>query len=177
VKRIIIGLLSALYGLTYATGTIIAGVANMVATAILLRDVVGNNRVGLSVQNLASRLDISAPGNAYGPCIAIPPTTETALAGSTNNWAITSTTFHLISASGAFNVTGLQPSGGNPNGCMHIFVNTGANVITFTHEDVASSAANRMQCTAGANIALPQFGVLLAWYESTGSRWHCGKLA
>lgn len=74
----------------------------------------------------------------------------------------------IISASGAFNITGLATG---TAGRMLWVYNNGANNITLTHQDALSTAANRFVGRNGANtVLLPSTGVQL-YYSSSTARW------
>lgn len=56
---------------------------------------------------------------------------------------------------------------------LHIFrVDTDPdNLLTLTHEDTASSAANRFILPGGASISVSLHGSISLWYDGTSNRW------
>lgn len=76
--------------------------------------------------------------------------------------------FVRISSSGAYNITGLA---GGEDGRIACLVNVGANTITLTNQDAASSAANRMILAAGQSQALTPDDTILLIYDNTTARW------
>lgn len=95
-----------------------------------------------------------------------------ALAASQNDYSPTNlavaTTLRL-DASAPVNVTGIA-LGASGRVLAVVNVST-ANAITLTHEDAASTAANRLLLPSGANLTLPPNGAALLVYDATSSRW------
>lgn len=101
--------------------------------------------------------------------------TPTALgAGPTANYAPTGfSTVHTLrqdmSAAGV--VSGLA---GGAAGRMIQLLNisgTGGNTLTLTHEDAASTAANRFVLPGNANLVIPNNSGVWLWYDTASSRW------
>lgn len=75
-----------------------------------------------------------------------------------------------ISASAAaLSVTGIAATGTRQ--LMRVLVNVGANAITLTNEDAASTAANRFHFASGANRTLGVDDSIMIWYDPTTLRW------
>lgn len=103
------------------------------------------------------------------PVLVMERADPTALAASTNNWAIgTDNTLNYFSATLAVNVTGIA---GGTNGKVLILVNKGTFTVTFTHQDALSLAENRFAFSGGANITVAANGTLMVEYDSTLQRW------
>lgn len=90
-------------------------------------------------------------------------------AGNNNDYAgVGNSSFARLSADGAGStLTGVT---GGADGRELIIVNL-ANTLTITHQDAASSAANRFITTAGASIALGADDMVTFIYDSTTARW------
>lgn len=98
--------------------------------------------------------------------------TPTALAANTDNWASATGTINYISASAAYNLTGIVAEAlGSPK----LLWNTGTFPITLVNE-LTSTAANRFTCAGGASIVLGPGEVALTIYNTTTSRWLCTKI-
>lgn len=100
------------------------------------------------------------------------PISPTVLAASQNNYNPTGlATANVIrqDASANVDVTGLQ--GGFAGRKIAIFNISAANTIRLTHEDAASTAANRFALPSGTNITIPVGGCVRLWYDTTSSRW------
>lgn len=99
------------------------------------------------------------------------PNTPAVLGVNQNNYDPGSTALARIAASTPVNITGLLPTGGNNDGRRLMLVNVGANTITLTNEDVASTAANRIITGTGLSLALVADGVAILAYDTTTARW------
>ena len=107
--------------------------------------------------------------HAIDPILILQQISPTQLAGNTNDWALnTSRSLHRFSASAPFNVTGIA---GGADGWFLFLVNVGANAVTFTHQDVASVAANRILFSTAGNVSVPANGALALAYDSVTARW------
>lgn len=106
---------------------------------------------------------------AFG-AVSYPFYTVAQLTANTNDWNIPLQSFSSfrIDANGAVNVTGIVASS---NGRDVEIVNHGANVITFTNQDVLSAAANRIITGTGAAIALAQDQWIMLKYDPVTVRW------
>jgi hypothetical protein len=85
-----------------------------------------------------------------------------------NNYNINNGTFQRLSSDASRNITGIA---GGAQGKIHILINHGSFNIVFTNNDAASSAANRMVFSTGANLTLAPNGSLTLIYDSTSSVW------
>lgn len=91
------------------------------------------------------------------------------LTASVNNLSIGSFTYFEQSANaGPFNITGLT---GGENGRMIYFQNPSTNAWNFTHQDAASTAANRIITKTGAAVSIGAGGCGVLVYDSGSSRW------
>lgn len=73
-----------------------------------------------------------------------------------------------LAPNAAWNLTGIAAGS---DGEFHILINgSGANILTLTHQDALSAAANRFICPSGAAVALAKNGMLFLIYDSGGWR-------
>ena len=74
---------------------------------------------------------------------------------------------------GPYNVTGIDAAFGFAQVADYIeIVNVSADTITFTNQDAASLAANRIITATGAGIAVAPGRSIRLWYDDTGAlRW------
>jgi hypothetical protein len=95
-----------------------------------------------------------------------------AIGASQNNYAGLNTglfeTIGRLTSSGDFNITGF--TGGATRKRLAIR-NIGANTLTLTHEDAASTAANRMTLVGSASCSLAPGDSVELTYDGTTSRW------
>lgn len=111
---------------------------------------------------------ISAP-TSFRLDSAISPTSLSASQNDYNPTSLSTANTIRQDASNNVNITGLQ---GGANGRIIIFHNiSAANTISFTHEDAASSAANRFVCPSSATLTIPVGGTAVIRYDGTSSRW------
>lgn len=101
---------------------------------------------------------------------ATPFTTLPTLAARADNYQISvyDNQPYLIDASAAFDFTGIVA---NYGGQRVSFTNTGANIITFTNQDINSLAANRIITGTGAGIAVAQDQMIHLRYDDITTRW------
>lgn len=66
-------------------------------------------------------------------------------------------------------VTGMVPP--SDNGHLRFFFNSGSNTLTFSHQDVLSSANNRIVCPSATNVALGTNDGIIGWYDFASNRW------
>lgn len=119
---------------------------------------------------IRSRIDQSV-ANISNPFVVMSEITS-----DRNDYALTQTArSYRISSNSNINITGLAPVS-TVDGKELLLINVGSNVITFKHQDAGSSAANRIICTTGADIALSANEAVEAIYDSTTSRWRMWKL-
>jgi hypothetical protein len=107
-------------------------------------------------------------GFAAGGGLIQAQTTPTALAANTNNWALPTAGVVRISASAAYNLTGITAP---TTGRVITLVNVGSFTITLKHQDASSTAANRLLCKSGADVTLPAEGMVGILYDLTTQRW------
>lgn len=116
-------------------------------------------------------------GASNGSCIQTPCYSASSIGASQNNYNPGGRSrIQRWTAGGAFNVTGLTFATAGVDGEDHVIINVGANNITLTHEDAASTAANRFNCTTAANIVLSANQMAWAIYDNTTQRWRVTKL-
>lgn len=73
-----------------------------------------------------------------------------------------------LTVSAPISITGLT---GGATDKLLIVVNLSASAITFTNEDAASTAANRILTSTGSSLAISQNETVTLKYDSTSSRW------
>lgn len=96
-----------------------------------------------------------------------------AYGASQNNLSLAAAGMYRLSASTPINITGfVAPT----RSTTRTVFNIGANAITLTHQDAASTAANRILSVTGANIALAQNEGAQMMYDLTTQRWRAWKL-
>lgn len=116
---------------------------------------------------LQAALNVSATGLA--PTVVTP----TALAANTDNWASATGAINRVSASAAYNLTGIAAP--TQDGTLKFLWNVGTFPITLIHE-LTSTAANRFTCAGGASIVLGPGELALLTYSTTTSRWLTTKV-
>jgi hypothetical protein len=125
---------------------------------------VGNFRLGSTALPIA-KLDVKGD-------LAINSMSPSALsAGNNNDYAgANGCSFARLSgdAVGTSTVTGIAAGS---DGRLLILINVSANNVTITHQDVASSAGNRIITAAGASVVLTADDVVVFLYDSTTLRW------
>jgi hypothetical protein len=100
--------------------------------------------------------------------LALRQTTKTQITANQDNYAIGAQTAFRMSSDASRNVTGLT---GGFDGKILTIRNVGSFNIVFTHEDAASTAANRITSSTAGNITLAANGCLTLQYDATTSRW------
>jgi hypothetical protein len=105
------------------------------------------------------------------------PLTPAAISASQNNYnpGVARRYRLATDASGGKTITGLAISQVDGQECSIVNVSA-ADAITLTHQDAASTAANRFICTGAANIVLAVNEEALLWYDSTTTRWRARKI-
>lgn len=93
--------------------------------------------------------------------------TPTALSGNTDNWAAATGVTNRVSASAAYNLTGIVAEG---SGSIKFLWNVGTFPITLVNA-ATSTAANQFTCVGGANIVLGPSELAMLTYSTTTSRW------
>ena len=172
------------------------GINQSAITAGFILDVVGDLRVssGLNVGGTTAPVEgegiFTAGMTVYGttaPAVSgldsraanafsgdITPST---LAASQNDYnptgLSTATVLRLTSAALGSTITGLA---GGVDGRIVVLYNlatAATDVITLSHEDVLSSAANRFDLATAANRTISERGTAILIYDGTASRWRC----
>lgn len=94
------------------------------------------------------------------------------LTANTNNLVIPETAFLRMTTNNVWNLTGMA---GGRDGRRITCINLSGSTITFTHQDAASTAANRFLFADSTNRVVVQNGALEFIYDSTTQRWrHIG---
>lgn len=99
------------------------------------------------------------------------------ITGNVNDWQLGANNNQrgvvLLDSDGAYNITGIDASFGfAQTGDILNIINTSAFTITFTHQDVLSTAAYRIITATGAGIAVAAGETIRLWYDDTGTaRW------
>jgi hypothetical protein len=100
--------------------------------------------------------------------------TPTQIVANTNDWALIANNagqFLRISSDAARNVTGIVAPTTANRGVWKRLINVGSFNMSFTHQDAASTAANRMITSTAGTIVLPPNGQLDIWYDYVSTRW------
>ena len=107
-----------------------------------------------------------------GGSFAYPASTPTALAVSTDNLVLTGSAFQRLSASAAYNLTGIAPptGGAHVDGRVIWLHNVGSFNITLKHNQT-STAANQFLNENGGDMVLGPGRILQCTYDSTSLRW------
>lgn len=103
------------------------------------------------------------------------PLTPTQIAANQNDYAPGVAMLYRLSSDASRNITGLSCSQVDGQ-VIESICNVGSFNIVLTHQDAASTAANRFICTGAANITLAPNEEARAWYDGTTSRWRVSKL-
>lgn len=112
--------------------------------------------------------DASSGGGSF----AYTSSTPTALAANTNDLVLTGSAFQRLSASAAYNLTGIAPptGGSHLDGRVVWIYNVGSFNITFKHSQT-STAANQFLNEGGGDIVLGPNRIVQATYDSTTAKW------
>lgn len=106
-----------------------------------------------------------------GGSLAYASSTPAAIVANQNDYVLTGSAFQRLNCTTASDITGIAPptGGAHVDGRMIRLVNVGAATVTLKHNDAASTAANRMFVSTGADKAL----AVNAWadlvYDSTNN--------
>jgi len=123
----------------------------------------GDNNSGITLEPTGVSIDAA---------LKLKQLTASQITSNANNYSLAFSAYKnssfRISSDAARNITGLM---GGYDGKILIIRNVGSFPITFTHEDVNSTAANRITLSTGANISLAANGTLTLQYDATASRW------
>ena len=115
-----------------------------------------------------------------GGTIRYIPTTPAQITGNQDNYNPGGTSFfQRWSTDASRNVTGLTFTAAQINGQTHMIVNVGSADLVIKH-NVTSTAANRFQCSTGADITLTAGQQALLIYDATSSgnfpAWRVSKM-
>lgn len=162
---------TAVAHLAQSIATRSAGANNL--TNIGLQCQAANAQVNIALQTTGGDVQFNSTNGAVTFFRSLRFTNElaaTQLTVSTNDYtaAGTDVTHLIVSASTPLNITGL--TGGVAGRPLWIY-NSSANTITLTHEDAASTAANRFRGLGGAGVAITANTGRYLQYMATFSRW------
>ena len=144
------------------------GVSCFTPTATLVSLTEGGNQyLGAN----GSRLNIADGGGSSWSVMLGTTVNPSAITGNTNDYSVGDGFFARVSATGAFNLTGIVAPGIGTGQRILWFVNLGSNTITLKNNDGASSAGNRFLCPGNVDYSLTQFKTVLLYYSTTDSRW------
>ena len=111
---------------------------------------------------------VGSGGIAMGQASVISPTS---IGASQNNYAPTgfaTADILRITASGAFSITGIIAE---TTSTRKKIINIGSNIITLTHQDVLSTAANRIIIPGAVSLSLLADDSVDLFYDTTTARW------
>ncbi|HTJ52619.1 MAG TPA: hypothetical protein VL443_24355 [Cyclobacteriaceae bacterium] len=127
----------------------------------LLMSLLDNGFLGIGNITAAVGLDINVG-------IASRQQSPAQITSNQNNYAIGAQTSFRLNTDASRNITGLT---GGVDGKFLFIRNVGSFNIVFTHEDGASTAANRITSSTAGNLTIAPNGVLVLQYDSSASRW------
>ena len=119
----------------------------------------------------AARLGTHASTHQTGgtDAVAAVVVSPTALSASTNNWSIGTGDVFRVSASAAYDLTGITAG---TSGLAILLINVGSYAITLKHQSASSTAANRFTTPwAGDCILAASGGNAVLVYDSTTATW------
>jgi hypothetical protein len=117
----------------------------------------------------AQALSVSGAANLGGGLMYLVTVAPAQITADTNNWATLLGIINRVSSDAARNVTGF--SHGTVSGTTKWMINSGSFNITLKHEDGASTAANRILSSTGADLVLVPGGMAMITYDSAAGRW------
>lgn len=128
-----------------------------------------------NVQNGASFTFAAGSVNTVNAPLSFAATSPANLTASQNNYAPASPFNPIlrISANAGLSLTGLVKT---YDGQRTTILNVGTNAFTLTHEDAASTAANRFLCPGSTNLSISVNGGADLWYDGTTQRWRVALL-
>lgn len=138
---------------------------------------IGNAQALNLITGVFGSVALTGPGSVGGSfrATAFSPAQITA---NQNNYGIGTSFFARIQSDAARDITGLVTGGIlNIDGDIRIIWNVGAFAISFTNEDAASTAANRILTSSGATVVLAANACAIAIYDGTSARWRLALLA
>lgn len=147
---------------TGAVAGVARGIRDSIAKEVARRVILLEERV----EELQKEIEQASDERQYStPFITLPT-----LVARADNYqiAIHDEQSYLIDASAPFGFTGIVA---NYGGQRVSFTNTGANIITFTNQDINSLAANRIITGTGAGIAVAQDQMIHLRYDDITTRW------
>lgn len=140
----------------------------------------GGNANGVSISNGVLSASVnkgvlivsnSAYDTTVGASFAFVPSTPAAIVANQNNYVLTGSAFQRLNCTTASDITGIAPPTGGAHfaGRMIRLVNVGTATVTLKHNDVLSTAANRLYLSSGTHlaIAVDQWADLV--YDSTNN--------
>jgi len=122
--------------------------------------------------NITAVVDITMSGDlTIADEFATQETTPTTITSNQDDFATADMSYMRLNADAGRNISG------GVNGRRLVIVNISAFTITFTHQDVASTAANRIITIDGGTISMLTGRSVELIYDSVVSRWHMINLA
>lgn len=110
-------------------------------------------------------------GSTGGGSLAYTSSTPAAIVANQNDYVLTGSAFQRLNCTTASDITGIAPptGGAHVDGRMIRLVNVGTATVTLKHNDVLSTAANRLYLSSGTHlaIAVDQWADLV--YDSTNN--------
>jgi hypothetical protein len=150
-------------------------------TAVDIANAQDNAEIALEAATAASNFATAAANNAASVNLATFNVTGTMqlsgdispaqLTANTNNWAptgLSGASVIRVSTDASRNVTGIT---GGADGRLLMVQNIGSFDLVLTHEDAASTAANRIVCPSATNLTIPASSSAILQYDPTSSRW------
>ena len=139
-----------------------------------IRNLNGQNGAILRVPhtNPVGILQLYDNATASGGSIAYPAATPTILGANTPDLALNSSAFQRLSASAAYNLTGIAPpaTASHTDGRLIWLYNVGSFNITLKHSQT-STAGNQFVNEGGGDIVLGPNRVAQAIYDTTTAKW------
>jgi hypothetical protein len=141
------------------------GVSTLTFTPALVTLTENSNEI-LGIDTNALRLGAGVGSISLGSTV-----NPASITGNTNDYSIGAGYLARLSATGAFNLTGVIAPGVGTGGRTFWMSNLGSNTITLKNNDAGSTAVNRFLCPGNVDYSLTQFKSVLLYYSYTDSRW------
>jgi hypothetical protein len=142
--------------------------------ALRLRNLNGQNGAILRIpgNNPAGILQLYDNADSSGGSIAYPAATPTTLAANTNDLVLNSSAIQRLSASAAYNLTGIAPpaTASHADGRVIWLHNVGSFNITLKHSQ-SSVAGNQFINENGGDIVLGPNRIVQCTYDGTSTKW------
>lgn len=138
-------------GITYSFGAT-SQIGSLTTAGVVTTDASGN---------------LNSTSNIVINSISTTATTNTLVADQ-NNYAIGTATFFRLASTPARTITGLS---GGTDGKILIVNNVGSGSLTFTNNDVLSTATNRFLISTGANLTIATNQTVTLIYDSGSGFW------